>query len=147
MRKIFYLGLWCFVIILSIGVLYTRYVFSDLNQSINKKAVNLIIEEIQSTRYYDEFVYNTYNQVYDNALEKSFWNRFANDLKGEIKECPCYSVAGMASPIVTIYSNHHFASPQLDKTCFSFNGNNNYSFHPFCFNFRTPTIFFIIHLP
>lgn len=120
MKKILYLGLWCFVIALSIAVLYTRYVFSDLNQSIDKEAVKLVIKEIQSTKGYDEFVYSTYNQVYDNALERSSFEHLISNLLGDRKECPCYYATHWASPYILKsgykwHENRYAAARYLEK--------------------------------
>ncbi|MEM8525307.1 MAG: transglycosylase domain-containing protein [Bacteroidota bacterium] len=109
MKKVFLLGLWCFVIALSISVLYLRYIFSDFNQSVDHQRVDLLIEEIKSAEIYGEVVYDTYNQIYDEALERSYLGKFTYDLFGKIKECPCYTVASATSSTIINYSSNHLA--------------------------------------
>lgn len=77
------------IFILGIGI-YVGYVFSDLNQDIDKEKVKLIISQIKAAKEHDEKLIAMYNKVHKNALEKSSWRNLWDWVWGENNECPCF---------------------------------------------------------
>lgn len=78
--------------LLGVG-LYIGYIFSNLNQEINKDKIDLIVSEIKKVEHQDDRLVRMYAQIYPNALEKSTWNKLWELIWGENNECPCLDIS------------------------------------------------------
>ncbi len=77
-------------------VIYMGYIFSDLNQDVDRKKVEQIIAKVKSSEKHDEQLIAMYNRIHKNTLEKSSWNNVWNWFWGDYYRCPCLDVARMS---------------------------------------------------
>ena len=82
-KKLLKISIWISGIFIFIVGLYIGYVFSNLNQDIDKEKVELIISEIKSAKVHDEKLISMYNKIHKNALEKSSWRNLWDWIWGE----------------------------------------------------------------
>jgi hypothetical protein len=99
------------------SVLYIAYIFSDLNQAIDREKLELLINDIKDTPPQEEALIMMYNKVHDNALEKSTWNHFWKLVQEKPTKCPCFDAA-RSTYINTMHrlkENDYVISAQLEK--------------------------------
>ena len=89
-KKLLKISIWISGIFIFIVGLYIGYVFSNLNQDIDKEKVELIISEMKAAKVHDEKLISMYNKIHKNALEKSSWRNLWDWIWGENNECPCF---------------------------------------------------------
>jgi len=104
-KKLLKIGIWIAGIFVFIIGLYIGYVFSDLNQDIDKEKVEILVSEIRSAKENDLKLISTYTKINRNALEKSSLRNLWDRIWGGNNQCPCFWAVRMArinKPIKTI---------------------------------------------
>lgn len=83
-------------VVMFVVVIYMGYIFSDLNQDVDRKKVEQIIAKVKSSQKHDDQLIAMYNRMHKNTLEKSSWNNVWNWFWGDYYRCPCLDVARMS---------------------------------------------------